>query len=416
MIVRARIVVPVSRPPVEDGAVVISNGRIEAVGRFSAVRPGADGPLVDLGDAALLPGLINAHCHLDYTGMAGVIPRPTSFAGWIGTIIDLKTSWTQARYAASWREGAAMLLRNGVTTVVDVESVPALIPELWSATPLRVISLRELISLQSGPEMERVVQTAVAEWERLGGADERAGLSPHATYSTTKPLLELAARAARERGWPLATHVAESGEEFEMFCAARGPFFERFKEERDVSDCGRGSPVRHLEEAGYLGKDLMAVHVNYLGAGDAALLARRQVSVVHCPSSHRYFEHQPFPRAELQRAGVNLCLGTDSLASTAPLEGRPLELNLFSEMKAFATCFPKVPPEEVLRLCTLNAARALRREEQIGELCPGSHADMIALPFSGNTACLHEEIVHGNSPVSASMIAGNWVIEPELIR
>jgi aminodeoxyfutalosine deaminase len=416
MILRARIVVPVSRPPIEDGAVVTSNGRIESVGRFNDLRKGVTGSMVDLGEAVLLPGLINAHCHLDYTKMAGRIARPKTFSSWISDMINLKAAWSLSDFRESWREGAAMLLRNGVTTVLDIESVPELIPELWETTRLRVVSLRELIALRNGPELEHSFQTALSEWERLPSADQRAGLSPHATYSTTKELLGLAAGAARKRGWPLSTHVAESAEEFEMFCSARGRFFDWFKTERDVSDCGRGSPVQHLEAAGYLADNLLAVHVNYLAKEDAALLARREVSVVHCPLSHAYFEHRPFSRAELQNAGVNLCLGTDSLASTTALPSRPLELNLFAEMKAFAAHFPEVSPADVLRLSTMNPARALRRQGELGELCPGARADLIAIPFEGKITSVCEGILDHTSPVSASMIAGKWALEPRFLR
>ena len=103
----------------------------------------------DLEEAVLLPGLVNAHCHLDYTDMAGFLPPPKQFTDWIKAIVALKSSWTLEEFATSWQHGAAMLLRTGTTTVADVEAVPELLPTAWGGTPLRVISFRELINLKS---------------------------------------------------------------------------------------------------------------------------------------------------------------------------------------------------------------------------------------------------------------------------
>ena len=148
-----------------------------------------------------------------------------------------------------------------------------------------------------------------------------ASLSPHAPYSTLPELLRLSAEIARERNWRITTHVAESEQEFEMFMHARGKMFDWLqRNERDNSDCGLGSPVAHLARNGLLGENLLAIHVNLLAPGDAELLGEHQVHVVHCPRSHDYFRHPPFPRRQLADAGVNLCLGTDSLSTVRKTE------------------------------------------------------------------------------------------------
>ena len=112
-----------------------------------------------------------------------------------------------------------------------------------------------------------------------------------------------------------------------------------------MSDCGGVSPVRHLDRQRVLGAHLLAVHVNHLARGDAALLARQKVSVVHCPRSHDYFKHQEFPFRTLTQAGVNVCLGTDSLATVRKHPKHKLELSLFDEMRAFAPAQPRVAAE-----------------------------------------------------------------------
>src|SRR5580704_6466605 len=141
LILRARIVLPIAAPPIENGAVLIYRDRIAVVCAWKDFppqfkSPGAD-KILDLGDAILMPGLVNAHCHLDYTGMAGTIPPPRSFVDWLKQITTNKSGMIYSDFAGDWLAGARMLLATGTTTVGDVEMVPELIPEVWSATPLR---------------------------------------------------------------------------------------------------------------------------------------------------------------------------------------------------------------------------------------------------------------------------------------
>src|ERR1043165_6963818 len=124
MLLRARIVVPVAQPPIEDGGILVSAGRIARVAPWPAFSADERAGVVDLGEVVMLPGLVNAHCHFDYTAMAGLIPPQKNFTDWIRAIVGLKASWTNEEFAASWRSGAEMLLRNGTTTVADVEAMP----------------------------------------------------------------------------------------------------------------------------------------------------------------------------------------------------------------------------------------------------------------------------------------------------
>ncbi len=411
-LLRARIVLPVAKPPLENGGVLITGDRIAAVGPAASFRAEPRSATVDLGEVILLPGLVNAHCHLDYTDMAGQIPPPAGFPEWIKAMLALKQDRMFSDYAAAWLKGARMLLRHGTTTVVDAEAVPLLLSEVLSATPLRVCSLLELTGLRSRRAPEQLLRDATQTIESLAVASGWAGLSPHAPYSTPPAVLRLAAEAAQERHWPLATHVAESAEELEMFVARRGPMFDWLKEFRDMSDCGGCSPVRHLQRHGLLSERLMAVHANYLAAGDAETLARADVSVVHCPRSHAYFGHQPFPWGELVAAGVNLCLGTDSLATVRTRPGAECELDLFQEMRAFAKGQPAVAPRTVVRLATMNGARALGQAGELGELSPRARADVITVPFSGGVRGVWEAAIHHQEPVPGVMIGGQWVVRP----
>jgi cytosine/adenosine deaminase-related metal-dependent hydrolase len=413
VLLRARIVVPISSPPIKDGAVRIAGNRISEVGRWRDLSSESVDDVVDLGEVLLLPGLVNAHCHLDYTSMAGMFPPPRAFTDWIKSITSTKAEWSYSDFAESWLSGAKMLVRTGTTTVGDIETLPELLPEVWEATPLRVLSFLEMTGVKSRRKPQAVLQEAIDRIDVLSSPRCSAGLSPHAPYSTVPELLRLAAQSASDRGWRVCTHVAESALEFEMFSRGRGEMFDWLRRsQRDMSDCGRGSPVQHMERNGALGPNLLAVHANYLGKGDAALIARRKTSVAHCPQSHDYFQHDPFPLRQLTEARVNICLGTDSLASVYKGRGKTVELNLFDAMRALEASHPWLSSAKIVRMATVNGARALGLQGRVGQVSPNAFADLIAIPFTGKIAQTYDAIVQHKGNVAASMVDGGWAIPP----
>jgi cytosine/adenosine deaminase-related metal-dependent hydrolase len=413
MILRARVVLPLSRRPIEDGAVLVMGNRIARVGAWKDFSPEDSDQVFDLGDAILMPGLVNAHCHLDYTDMSGLMPPQKKFTDWIRLMLAAKSEWNYSEFAESWIRGAHMLERTGTTTVVDFETVPELLPDVWSATPLRVVSLLEMTGVKSRRDPRAILQDNMDHIHTLPGGRCRPGLAPHAPYSTIPELLRLTAEMARKRRWPLSIHVAESMPEFEMFMKGRGVMFDWLRRnERDMSDCGLGSPIKHIDRCGALGENCLAVHVNYLAEGDARLLATKKTSVAHCPRSHFYFGHETFPFKALTRANVNICLGTDSLATVYKKPKQTVELNMFTEMQLFASDQAQVAPEKILRMATMNGARALGMAGQCGEISEKALADVIAIPFGGAVEDAAEAAVHHQGNVSASLIDGEWAIEP----
>jgi cytosine/adenosine deaminase-related metal-dependent hydrolase len=414
VILRARTILPVSQPPIENGAVVISGNRIRAVGSWPGLQSSADKKVLDLGEVILLPGLVNAHCHLDYTDMAGELPPPKTFTDWIPLITAAKTAWSYSEYAHSWLHGAHMLLKTGTTTVADIEAMPDLLPEVWDATPLRVFSFLEMTGIRARRDPKEILRETVGKIDSLAHARCSASLSPHAPYSTLPELLRLSTGIARKKKWRIMTHIAESEEEFEMFLHARGKMFDWLKRNgRDNSDCGLGSPVKHFARHKMLGENLIAIHVNLLAHGDARLLGKHRVHVVHCPRSHAYFCHPPFLRERLANAGVNLCLGTDSLATTRKIGKQKPELNMFEEMRQIAASDKTVSPVEILRMATVNGARALGLAGQVGELSEKTFADLIAIPFDGKIADAYDTVLNHSDKVTASMIDGRWIFRRE---
>jgi aminodeoxyfutalosine deaminase len=413
LLLRARILLPVVSAPIHNGAILLSGKRITAVGSWKELKASRWDAQVDLGEVILLPGLVNAHCHLDYTNMAGQLPPPKLFTDWLKVITATKASWTYTDYMESWLNGAQMLLSTGTTTVADIEAVPELLPHVWNATPLRVISFLEMIGITGRRRPAVIVQEARDLVIKLKQARGFAGLSPHAPYSTVPELLTLSAEMARRNRWRMVTHVGESATEYEMFSKGKGEMFRwLLKSSRDMSDCGLGSPVQHLERCKVLGPNVIAVHANYLHRGDPALLARRKVSVVHCPRSHAYFNHAPFPLRRLRREGVNVALGTDSLASVYKRKRDKLRLDMFEEMRAAAQAHPHISPATVLKMATLNAAAALGLKGSVGELSPGARADVIAVPYAGPEAAAYRAVQAHQGNVVASLIEGRWAIAP----
>lgn len=403
--------VPVTAPPIPDGAVWISGHQIRAVGPWSEIREirqVAAGPVTDLGDVAVFPGLINAHCHLDYTAMTGLLTPPREFPDWIKGILTLKSQWTDSEFEASWLLGARQQLQTGTTTVANIETRAHQLAGLRASTPLRVFSFLEMTGIRSGHEPERILAEAMDVLKSLPPNRGGVGLSPHAPYSTSPELLRAVATIARQEGWRVTCHVAESEPEFDMFMYRRGSLFSWLENQRPHGDCGLGSPLQHVHRHGLLDSPLLAVHVNCLWGDDAWRLAARGASVVHCPRSHAYFGHPRFQREVLTEAGVPICIGTDSLASTkATREGPPI-LSLIDELRTLAADDPGLSPRRMLAEVTVNPARALGLKSVMGELRTGALADVLVIPHAGPVATVEEALIQHRGPVTATMIGGRW--------
>jgi len=372
MLYVADSVLPISSPPINRGAVRVEGSEITAVGPVVELRPQPGEPVTDLGASTLLPGLINAHCHLDFTRFKGAIAPRQSFTEWIKTINALRRSFTTSDYIDAIEEGFELLAQGGVTTVANIEAFPELLPHL-PVPPLRTWWFLELIDVRSRINEDETLLGALSFFERhpewLGGF----GLSPHAPYTASVDLYRLARTCGEKYGMLSTTHIAESVEEHEMFSHARGALHDFLASlGRDNSDCGHGSALSHLIDHGVIGPGCIIAHLNYLQEYDYELVAGSGASVVHCPKCHVYFGHAPFPMKALRDCGVNVCLGTDSLASNNSLDMR-------SEMRE-AQNMHGLGDREVLEMVLLNGARALGQAGKLGQLSPGSVADLVAFP------------------------------------
>jgi aminodeoxyfutalosine deaminase len=403
IILKARVVVTMDGPPLENCAVAVDGNTIVAVGKPEELEWLDAAHVQDLGDVVLMPGLINAHCHLDYTMMRYAIAPPASFSAWVRRLNALKRSLDTEDYLrAIWR-GFRRLKQWGTTTVCNIESFPELMLEIVDP-PIRTWWFYEMIDIRHRFTTEDVVVGALSFFQKQPITLSRFGLSPHAPYTASQQLYELANACASTFTMALTTHVAESREETQMFRDARGPLYDFLRSlDRPMGDCGHGSPFSQLWRSGSINGNWLLAHMNELSEEDFDLLAGLPQgalpSIVHCPGSHAYFRHSPFLFRRLHELGVNICVGTDSLASTN-------SLSLFDELRHLQQNEPWLSSEELLRTVTVHPARALHRETRLGRIAPGALADLIALPMTGNLDTIYEEILQYRKPVPWIMIDG----------
>jgi len=384
VIFRSRYVVTMNGPPIENGAVATEGAMIADVGPADAIKAANSGAVIDLGESVLLPGLINAHCHLDYTCLRGRIPPPDgSFTDWIRAINTEKAKLSAQDYINSIQEGFAEAKRFGTAALANLTAFPELIAKVQPS--LRTTWFAELIDVRASDGPEAHVNRALGALQ----AAEQFGLAPHAPFTASENLYRRCAEAAHKFRSRLTTHLAESRDEMAMFHDGIGPLYEFMKAiGRDMSDCGQQTPLARFLSFTDAAQPWLIAHLNELTEGDFALLerVRPNFSIVHCPRSHQYFQHTPFPWDRLHALGFKISLGTDSLASND-------DLSLFAEMRKFQKNSPGVEPEAIVEMTTINPAEALGQSEALGRLAKGGAAALIAVPLRGSAKDVYDEIV-----------------------
>jgi cytosine/adenosine deaminase-related metal-dependent hydrolase len=393
----ARWIFPVDGPPLERGTVTVDAERIVAVEPHGA-RPAG----VDLGEAAVLPGLVNAHTHLDLSGMRGLAPPSPDFTAWLRAVIRHRRGMSPAEVGQAVCTGLSESLDRGTTLIADTSGTGASWPLLAEA-PLRAVVFRELLGLPAA-RAEQALDTARA-WLRSHPPTPtcRPGLSPHAPYSAHWRLYEGCAALSWATGAPMMTHLAETKEEGLLLQAHRG-LFVPFLRELDVWDGGGlASGADDVLHRCSLAARLLVAHGNYLGSW--WLPPMKTAAVVYCPRTHAAFKHSPHPFRKLRKKWT-VALGTDSLASNP-------DLDVLAEARFLRRKYRSVPGELLLRMATLLGARALGWEEETGSLTPGKSADLVVIPLSTRPADdPHDLALRGDEPVRDVLFRGRWVRGP----
>jgi cytosine/adenosine deaminase-related metal-dependent hydrolase len=392
----ARVLLPIHRPPIDGGWITVADGRIEAVG--AGLPPGA---AEDLGDVALLPGLVNAHTHLELSWLAGRIPPAGSMIEWIRTLLRLRAAGPaggEAEIVEAIGRAAVELYTTGTVLVGDVANTTASIGVLRTLGMPAVV-FHELLGFNVLPSQAQVrVREA---WERVGHAiagsavaDHAGGVvesvvSAHAPYSTSASLFrEIAGRGA---GQPLAVHLAESADEVEFLHSGTG-VFRTLLADLGVWDPAwqppAAGPVEFLHRVGYLRPGLLAVHAVHLTDDELVRLGEAGAFVVTCPRSNEWVGGG-IPRiAHFYAARVPVAIGTDSLASTG-------SLNMFDELAAVRRLAPDVTAATILDSGTRVGALALGRGREYGTLEAGKRAALVAVSLPAGVGDVEEYLVSG---------------------
>jgi cytosine/adenosine deaminase-related metal-dependent hydrolase len=381
----------------------MSAGKILTVGTSRALQAQFPGASVDdLGPSVLLPGLVNAHVHLELSALSPG-DKPASFVEWIKRLLPQTPPDPQAVRAFTERgiaSGIEQCLKFGVTTVGDISRQCAITRPLLNAGPLRVVSYGEVQAMaqRRGLLDERVgiASDKSCESDRL-----RVGISPHAPYSVEADGYRRCLATARELGMPIATHLAENSGETPFLADHSGEFRELWRclDAWDESvPTFPGGPIRFARDLGLLDYPTLLAHVNYCDDEEMALLAAGRASVVYCPRTHAYFGHPPHRWREMLSAGINVAVGTDSCASSP-------NLNLVDDLRLLRRLAPDLPASVLWEMATIRAARAIGEDNRVGSLAADKDADLVAFAVSGDDPL--REILESESLPSALWIGGS---------
>jgi cytosine/adenosine deaminase-related metal-dependent hydrolase len=388
-------ILPISEPPIRDGWVAVDRGRVAAVGRRapSGVSPGD----IDLGRVVVMPGLVNAHTHLELSYLHDEVPPAPEFITWIRGIMEARQRRPDPR-APEILEGIRRAILEadaaGTALVGDISNTLATFGPL-ARSELAAVVFYELIRFNPA-DPAAFVEEAVREIEALAPTDfVRPSLAAHAPYSVA-PLVFRALRAAIDRNpfLPVSVHVSESAEETEFIRTGGGPW-RLLLEELGSWDAKwqppKVSPIQFLDDAGFLDSRVLAVHAVQASSEDLDVLASRGVTLVTCPRSNGHTGAGAPPISDFYASGVRVAVGTDSLAS-AP------DLNVFAELATMRALAPQVPAAALLESATRHGAYALGFDADYGTIEAGKRARLLTVDIPPGAGDVEEYLVSGVQP------------------
>lgn len=366
-------VLPIDAPPIADGAVLVDDdGRIAAVGPDHVVPAPPDAEQRRFAGAALLPGFVNTHTHLELTGFAGQDDE-TDFWEWIKRIIALKGTRNEEQFFDVACTGIRQCWQGGVTTICDMGNTGSVIAAMdhLGASGTAHHEAFDMHTLDT-PTVMKQFSRDLDRLARHATGRVQLGVSPHAPYTVSGPLYRAVSDLARAHGVPIGVHVAEAADETALLRDFSGVFAEALRA-RGVARVTSEptSPVAWLEQHGVLGPRTICAHAIQTDDADTTIMLRRGVAVAHCPRSNRHHHHVDAPVARYADRGLRIGLGTDSEVSVAPLD-------LLAEARAART-LTGWNAAETLRALTLGGAEALGLDAVCGSLTVGKWADVVAI-------------------------------------
>jgi len=395
----ASYVVPISSPPITGGAVVVEEGRIAYVGPLDRLRSEYPGEVKEFPGCVIMPGLVNAHSHLELTHFPswklrkGIDYSPRTYVDWIIQIIKIRRALTRAELEHSVMEGIRVSLECGTTSIGEIVSDRSLIP-LYETTPISGRLYLEAIGqdpVRTGALLEELENTL----NSFTNGRFRPGISPHAPHTLSTGFLKSLTELADRHSIPAAIHLSESKEEESFMADSTGKIADLLYPFADwnnyIPPPRRTTSAAFLEGLGVLTPRTSVVHCVHVSPDDVQIIRRCGVSAILCPRSNERLAVGKAPAVLLKKCGVPLALGTDSLASND-------SLSLWDEMRFLINEFPTVfSPQEVLEMATIGSAKALKLDGEVGSLEKGKRADFLvvqparAVPHEGLAEVLIDE-------------------------
>jgi cytosine/adenosine deaminase-related metal-dependent hydrolase len=381
---RAAWVLPVSSPPIRGAVVTVDRGLI------TRAAPHDGHPADDLGDVAILPGLVNAHTHLELSWMRGQVAPNASMPAWAASLMALRRTVSHEP-PEPIVSAIAEARRSGTCLVGDVTNTFATFDPLRDS-PLSAVLFRELLGF-GATDGDAAIAPAVEQMAALRPVERlRLALAPHAPYSVSPALLQAIARWNGDR--PLSIHLGESAQEMQFLADGSGEW-RALLESLGVWNpswtppgCG---PVEYLDRLGMVGRNLVAVHGVHFTNRDLVRLVAARATLVTCPRSNKWTGAGDPPVQRFFDSGVRVAVGTDSLASVA-------DLNMFAELATLRWLAPKVPASSLLRAATLSGAEALGFGAELGSIEAGKRAQLIGVRVPPDVADVEEYLVSGIDP------------------
>jgi cytosine/adenosine deaminase-related metal-dependent hydrolase len=381
---RAAWVLPIDRPPIAGGVVTVERGLITRIGDEPS------GHIEDLGAVAILPGLVNAHTHLELSSMRGRLPALGSMPAWAASLIELRRSVANEP-SKPIEDAIAEVRASGTCLVGDVTNTLATYERL-AASDLSAAVFRELLGF-SAADPDALVSAAVGQIQDLRpAASLRPSIVPHAPYSVSPALFEAIRR--RAGGAPLSIHLGESQAEIEFLRDGSGAWrtllesIGAWNPSWMPPGCG---PVEYMDRLGFVDEHLIAVHGVHFTDDELSRLAAVGATLVTCPRSNCWTGAGAPPVERFYASGIRVAVGTDSLASVE-------DLNLFAELAAVRRLAPSVPSRAILQSATRLGAEALGFGAELGTLQPGRRAEMIAVRLPAHVSNVEEYLLSGIEP------------------
>ena len=400
--INAKYILPVTSPPIQNGSLLIKNGKIQFIGKENDC-PNGPHQVFHYPEHLLMPGLINAHTHLSLSRLKNKIKSGIPFNNWIKEIISYSDSLTEIDEKDASKEGIKDLIATGTTTVGDISGSGFSI-EAMQTMGVRGVVFLEIIGFKKSMKEDQMNRVHHLLWDCKGDGLVKCGLSPHATYSVSPQLIKLSFRLAKVKKLPLVMHIAETKEELEFVEKGEGDLrklLESLEVWEPEWEPQKISPIKYLENSGDL-NGITGVHLNHISDEDLKIIKKNNMSVISCPKSNKWFQRDSNHNLmKFLENKINVAIGTDSLASNETL-------NMFDELSLMRKQFPEITNETLLEMVTINGARALGLEKEVGSLETGKKADIIGLNINKDDD-IYNSIFSSQGEITFSMVNGEKI-------